>query len=231
MSVQYSIFEEGVQASPLIAQEISQQFTTFVRPLLTELHTTLDLRLVQTFLATLHVLLQFRHRNNGLLLWELGGYLATPDHAPAGTKRLSNLLRSPHWQASQIESYLWQQAESRLAQLEQEGETALLLWDESVLEKPESLKLEGLCAVRSSKARRLKRIKPGYYNPPGGPAICVPGMRLSHPASAGKTGTSNACRDALVDDAREFGHFRQRAGNRFARRVPPALGPRRDPCL
>jgi hypothetical protein len=35
-----------------------------------------------------------------------------------------------------------------LAELEQEGETALLLWDESVLEKPESIKLEGLCAVR-----------------------------------------------------------------------------------
>ena len=52
----------------------------------------------------------------------------------------------------------------------------LLLWDESVIEKPESIAWEGLCAVRSSKARRLKRIKPGYYNPPAGPPIFVPGM-------------------------------------------------------
>ena len=148
MSIQYSPFEEGVQASPIIAQEISQQLTAFVRPLLAKLDATLDLRLVQTFLATLHVLLQWRHRNHGLLLWELGGYLATPDHAPAGSKRLSNLLHSPNWQASQVESELWQRAERRLAELEQEGETALLLWDESVLEKPESIKLEGLCAVR-----------------------------------------------------------------------------------
>ena len=50
-----------------------------------------------------------------------------------------------------------------------------MIWDESVIEKPESLHLEGLCAVRSSKARRLKRIKPGYFNPPGGRPIFVPG--------------------------------------------------------
>lgn len=176
MSIQYSIFEEGVQASPEVSQHLSALLTGFVHPLLSELARHLDLRLVQTFLRTLHVLLAFRHRNNGLLLSELGAYVTTPDHAPAGTKRLSNLLHSPNWQASQIESYLWQRAESRLAQLEQDEEDALLMWDESVLEKPESIKLEGLCAVRSSKARRLKRIKPGYYNPPGGPPICVPGM-------------------------------------------------------
>jgi hypothetical protein len=51
-----------------------------------------------------------------------------------------------------------------------------VIWDESVLEKSESLKAEGLCAVRSSKAARLKRIKPGYFNPPGGRPIFVPGI-------------------------------------------------------
>jgi hypothetical protein len=132
--------------------------------------------LVQTFLATLQVLLEFRHRNNGLLLSELGAYLASPDHAPAGTKRLSNLLRSAKWAASLIERFIWQQAEQRVAALEQAGEEGLLLWDESVIEKPESIALEDLCAVRSSKARRLKRIKPGYSHPPGGRPIFVPGM-------------------------------------------------------
>lgn len=92
---------------------------------------------------------------------ELGGYLASPAPAPGGSKRLSRLLHASNWQAQQIEQYLWQQADSRLERLEQEEETALLLWDARVLEKPESIKGEGLCAVRSSKARRLKRIKPG----------------------------------------------------------------------
>lgn len=44
-----------------------------------------------------------------------------------------------------------------------------------MLEKSESLQLEGLSPVRSTKAARLKRIKPGYFNPPGGRPIFVPG--------------------------------------------------------
>ena len=135
-----------------------------------------DVRLVQTFLATLHVLREFRHRHNGLLLSELGAYLSSPHHAPAGTKRLSRLLHAPGWSAHLIEHFLWQQADQALSRLGQAGEKGLLMWDASVIEKPESIALEGLCAVRSSKARRLKRIKPGYYNPPGGPPIFVPGI-------------------------------------------------------
>jgi hypothetical protein len=65
MQRQYSIGDEGLQASPKVAQDISQQLTAFVHPLLIWLDSLLDLRLVQTFLATLHVLLEFRHRLSG----------------------------------------------------------------------------------------------------------------------------------------------------------------------
>jgi hypothetical protein len=57
-----------------------------------------------------------------------------------------------------------------------EDHPALVVWDESVWEKPESLAAEGLSAVRSSKAQRLKRVKPGFYNPPGGRPVFVPGL-------------------------------------------------------
>jgi hypothetical protein len=40
-----------------------------------------------------------------------------------------------------------------------------MLWDDSRLEKAESWFLEGLCSVESSKAKRLTRIKKGYYSP------------------------------------------------------------------
>ncbi len=50
-------------------------------------------------------------------------------------------------------------------------EQVLALWDESVLEKPESQKAQGLSAVRSSKAARLSRIA-GHYRPPGAPVFC-----------------------------------------------------------
>src|SRR5689334_17241506 len=110
MSSEYSISGEGLQASPVVAKLLSRQLTACVQPLLTWLDALVDLRLVQTFLATLHVLLEFRHRNNGLLLSELGAYLASPDHAPAGTKRLSNLLHSSKWASQLIERFLWQRA-------------------------------------------------------------------------------------------------------------------------
>jgi hypothetical protein len=176
MYSQYDRKQEEVQASEQASQLLNHHLIAFVQPLLVWLNTVLDLRLAQTFVATLRVLLQFRHRNQGLLLSELGAYLAHPGHAPAGTKRLSRFLHSPNWASSLIERFLWKQAECRLNDLKQTGEEALMLWDESVIEKPESIALEGLCAVRSSKARRLKRIKPGYYNPPGGPPIFVPGL-------------------------------------------------------
>jgi hypothetical protein len=147
----------------------------FLYPVLVVLDECLDRRLVVTFLSLVMVVIMHRHRNQGLLLSELGGYLKAASHAPAGTKRISNLLHAPGWAAEIVESYLWVQAEERVDAIRGTGKTVLAIWDESVMEKPESLKLEGLCAVISSKAKRLKRIKPGYFNPPGGKPICVPG--------------------------------------------------------
>lgn len=45
-----------------------------------------------------------------------------------------------------------------------------------MLEKAESEKVEGLCAVRSSKAKRLRKLKPGLFNQLSGPPIVVRGM-------------------------------------------------------
>lgn len=158
------------------SQYLADRLAAFVEPLLIELDEQIDKRLVRTFYKTLQVIVSFRNQTHGLLLSELGGYILTPDRAPAGTKRISNLLRSAKWTHELIERFLWGLAQQQLAALEEAGEEALLAWDESVLEKPESIAIEGLCAVRSSKARRLKRIKPGYFNPPGGRPIFVPGM-------------------------------------------------------
>jgi hypothetical protein len=53
MSSEYSIYGEGLQASPVVAKLLSQQLTACVQPLLIWLDALVDLRLVQTFLATL----------------------------------------------------------------------------------------------------------------------------------------------------------------------------------
>jgi hypothetical protein len=80
-------------------------------------------------------------------------------------------LRSPNWNAHLITDWLWQQAEALVQALQTAGEQPLLVWDGSVLEKPETVQNDDLRAVRSSKARRLKRIRPGFYNPPTGRPI------------------------------------------------------------
>ena len=159
------------------SQQLGELLERFVGILARQLDERLDKRLVRTFILALKAILTLRHTKYGLLLSELGAYILSPDKAPAGTKRLSNLLRSAKWSYHLIEDFLWHDAKAQVQTLSEEGSPVLLVWDESVIEKPESIALEGLGPVRSSKAARLKRIKPGYFNPPGGKPVFVPGMQ------------------------------------------------------
>jgi hypothetical protein len=157
------------------ANQLVRHLQAFLSPLLKDLDDRIDKRLVGTFLDTIRAILEHRHRNCGLLLSELGGFIVSPDRAPAGTKRISNLLRCVKWTFQSVARFLWQEANTRRKALIEEKETVLVVWDDSVNEKPESQKAQGLGPVRSSKAKRLSRIKPGYYRPPG-PPVFVPGL-------------------------------------------------------
>jgi len=150
----------------------------YLDPLLGVLDQKLDKRLVRTFFDVFAGVLQFRNRAFGLVLSQLGAYVLSPQQAPAGTKRISNLLRSNKWSHSDIEDFQLSRAQKRVSELSDQGERVLLLWDDSVVEKPESWYSEGLCSVPSSKGKRLTRIKTGYYNPPKA-RICVPGFDWS----------------------------------------------------
>src|SRR5579859_189807 len=111
MSTQYLIRAERPQVPPYdaaeMAQGLTEQLARFLYPLLVSLDVALDKRLVRTFVQTMAVLLRFRDRVNGLVLSELGGYLESADKAPAGTKRLSNLLHSVKWSSWLISRFLW----------------------------------------------------------------------------------------------------------------------------
>jgi hypothetical protein len=165
----------GPTSAPQAAADLFERLRGFLSPLLTELDEQIDKRLVGTFLGTVRAILEHRHRQGGLLLSELGGVLLSPDHAPAGTKRIGNLLKCAKWAFELVARFLWRQAKERLEELEEANEDALVLWDDSVNEKPESLHAQGLGPVRSSKAKRLSRIKPGYYRKPSAP-VFVPGF-------------------------------------------------------
>jgi len=168
--------QTSTPSTSALAHTFCERLEGFLAPLLARLDEQLDSRLVRTLGATVKVLLQNRHRSTGLLLSELGAFLTCPEHAPAGTKRLSNLLRSKRWSADLVSEYLWQHAGQQLSDWICRQRDPLAIWDESVWEKPESIALEGLGSVVSAKAKRLKRIRKGYYNPPGGPPVIVPGL-------------------------------------------------------
>ena len=155
-----------------VAENLREELYRFLEPLLYLLDSIMDVRLVRTLRQVIETILVFRSRQNGLLLSELGAVLLSPDKAPAGTKRLSNLLRSDKWSAEIIQNYLWKRAKIYADELVENGKQVLLVWDESVIEKHESRKIEGLCAVRSSKAKRLEKSRKTI---PGKP-ILVNGM-------------------------------------------------------
>ena len=139
----------GTNDSSEQAGSLARKLQRFLEPMLESLDELLDRRLVKTFAETIGAILRFRDTTRGLLLSELGAWLATPAHAPAGTKRLSNLLRSVKWTAAVLDELLWGQAEAHATALRQQTEPILAAWDHSALEKPESIALVGLCAVRS----------------------------------------------------------------------------------
>lgn len=157
-------------------RELENRCWEYLKPFLEELDRKVDRRLVKTLLDLVLVILMHRNRNSGLLLSELGDHLLGGERGPAGVKRIASLIHSVKWNSTLIVNYLWQRADGKVKDLRETHEAVYAIWDESVLEKSESLRAEGLCAVRSTKAARLKRIKPGYFNPPTGRPIFVPGF-------------------------------------------------------
>jgi hypothetical protein len=171
------------------SRELEEKCWKYLRPLLEQLHGLVDRRLVKTLMDLVLVILMHRNRNSGLLLSELGDHLLGGQRGPAGVKRIASLLHSMKWESVLILNYLWKCGDEKVKELLGQKEEAYVIWDESVLEKAESLKAEGLCAVRSTKAARLKRIKPGYFNPPTDRPIFVPGINWLQVLVTGMKGT------------------------------------------
>ena len=152
------------------------QSNRYLKGLEKELDKQIDNLYVQTFFNLFIAILAFRNRSMGVLLSELGGYITGFRSSPAGTKRISNMLRCKKWTHEVIDDFLFNRAKDRVEKMKAEGKRALMLWDDSRIEKPESWFLQGLCSVFSSKGQRLTKIKRGYYRPPSS-RICVPGYK------------------------------------------------------
>ena len=193
MQPKYDILQEKEQDQQQVSQELAQQLELFLFPLLEVLDALLDKRLVRTFVQCCVAILRFRNSKQGLLLSELGSYLdgyrGLSGTATAGTKRLGNLIRSIKWTISSVDQFLLDEADKEVRKLKEQGKRLLCLWDGSVLEKPESSTVEGLCPVISSKAKRLNRSRKGLiFNMPAARPVMVTGMQWSAALIAGMAG-------------------------------------------
>src|SRR2546421_6057660 len=185
MSYQYDTDSQEQPTAEEESQFWAQQLARYLEPYQERLDAYLDRRVVGNLMARVAAIVQTRTE---LTTSELGSAICGPAHAEAGTQRLQYALHHQGWEAEVIEEVLWQEAEQRRKLMQQRGETPLCIWDSSVVEKPESEKLQGLGTVRSSKVRRLARSRKGLYNQPSRIPVSVRGYEWESLLLVGASG-------------------------------------------
>jgi len=193
MQPKYAILPQADQEEISTSQEFAHLLESFLAPLLLVLDQVLDQRLVRTLVQCCVAIIRFRNNKQGLLLSELGSYLGgsvgLSQTATAGTKRVGKLIRSLKWSALHIDRFLLEEAGKEVERLKEQGKRILCLFDGSVIEKPESSKLEATGPVLSSKAKRLNRSRVGLlFNRPTLRPIRVMGMDWTGTIITGQEG-------------------------------------------
>ncbi len=210
-----AVLDQGMQAAPLVARGREHDLSVFLAPWLAgldpRLDPRLDKRLVRPFVRGIVARLEGRNRAHGLLLSERGAYVLDPAHAPAGTKRRSNWLRSPHWAASDRSASLWQQADPRGEALEATGETPVVSWVGELGQqragetgKPGRAR-SGRGALQQSPAPHADHAR---LLPPAQPSPVRAGLAVAGPAAAGAQWaerTAHRRAHALVEPSRPPG--------------------------
>lgn len=185
MCIQYDTANSSAPSAAAESQVWADHLERYFAPYQERLDAYLDRRVVGNLLAAVAAIVQTR---TGLTLSELGGAITGPAHAEAGRQRLGRALHHEGWHSGLIDEVLWEQAEQRRAELAAQGETPLVIWDSSVVEKPESTHLEGLGRVRSSRVRRLARSRKALFNRPSRLPVGVPGFEWESLLLLGKDG-------------------------------------------
>src|SRR2546421_199117 len=185
MSFQYDTDSQEKPPAQEESQFWDEQLATYLAPYHERLDAYLDRREVGNLTATVAAIVQ---THSELTTSALGSAICEPAHAEAGTQRLQRALHHQGWEAEVIEEVLRQEAEKSRQQMQQRGETPLCIWDSSVLEKPESEKLQGLGAVRSSRVRRLARSRKGVFNQPARMPVSVRGFEWESLLLLGQSG-------------------------------------------
>lgn len=188
MSSKYAIPGTKRQEAKAKSEQVTSMLEEYLEPLVRPLDAYVNKQLVETFLQSIRTIIEARNQSTGLVASELGSILLSGRQATAGEKRIHRLLSSEKWSEELIRVFQWNKAQERYEELKREGEEVFVIWDESVIEKPESQKAEDLCAVKSSKAARRKKSRKGSFNQPGGKPIVVLGYEWTACVVVGKKG-------------------------------------------
>ena len=94
------------------------QSDSYLSSLEKELSKKIDARFVQTFYNLFIAILMFRNRPMGLLISELGGFIAGFSSVPAGTKRIGRLLGCEKWSHQSIDDFFFNRGKQRIEKLE-----------------------------------------------------------------------------------------------------------------
>jgi hypothetical protein len=138
MSCKYAISSTKRQEVQEQSASLTRILETYLEPLVEPLDAYLDKRLVRTFLQGIRTLIEARTQAPGLVISELGSLLLSGREATAGEKRIHRLLTSEKWSEELINVFQWNEAEKRYEELRRAGEQVFVIWDGSVIEKPES---------------------------------------------------------------------------------------------
>ena len=188
MSTEYRTLSQHQQEESQPEEALLKRLQTVLTPLPERLDAYADHRLVGTFIELVTAMVTFADPKRGLHLTKLGAVIKTGAQAPAGTKRIERFLHSKKWDADLMKGFLWEKATQKAEDLKGQGKQVLCIHDGSRLEKPESEQTAGMCAVLSSKAKRLRKKRKGVWNPPGGKPITVLGLEWTGVIVAGMEG-------------------------------------------
>lgn len=213
------------------SQQWAQRLESYLGPYQRRLDAYLDRRVVGNLTATVAGIVQTR---SALTTSEPGSAICGPEHAQAGAERLQRALHHPGWKSQVIEEVLWEQAGEIRKQMESRGDTPLCIWDSSVIEKPESEKLEGLGRVRSSRVKRLARTRKGVFNRPASLPVSVRGFEWESLLLLGHSGVPQVIamrwwsrkKDVVGQQRHQQRVLLSRVGWQWGRSVLHVAGPR-----
>jgi len=154
-------------------QELLQRLEEVLGPLPERLDAYVDKRLVTTFIELMTAIITCANPKSGLHLSRIRSINQKWSTNTSRNQEDRTLASFGQMECRSHEGSFVGESDKKGERLKSEGKQVLCIHDGSRLEKPESEQTEGLCAVLSSKAKRLRKIRAGVWNPPTGKPITV----------------------------------------------------------